>query len=113
MSFDQLTPLEPLPGGFTRGDVVWATSDLPLVKLLGGQGSKMVMVKKHTKGSILGLPDVDPTQLLASWEGRRCVSFWQIVSLSVCRTIVRILARLIVSSVRVTSIIAAMVHNQV
>ena len=28
----------------------------------------MVMVKKHTKGSILGLPEVDPTQLLVSWE---------------------------------------------
>ena len=67
-SFDQLTSQEPLPGGFTRGDVVWATSDLPLAKPLGGQGSKMVMVKKHTKGSILGLPEVDPTQLLVSWE---------------------------------------------
>ena len=67
-SFDQLTSQEPLPGGFTRGDVVWATSDLPSVKPLGGQGSKMVMVKKHTKGSILGLTEVDPTQLLVSWE---------------------------------------------
>merc|ERR1712194_808360 len=58
----------PLPGGFIRGDVVWATSDLPSVKPLGGQGSKMVMVKKHTKGSILGSTEVDPTQLLVSWE---------------------------------------------
>ena len=54
-SFDQLTSQEPLPGGFTRGDVVWATSDLPLAKPLGGH-------------SILGLPEVDPTQLLVSWE---------------------------------------------
>ena len=70
VSFDWLTSQEPLPGGFTRGDVVWATSDLPLVKPLGGQGSKMVMVKKHTKGAILGLPEADPTQLLVSWEDR-------------------------------------------
>ena len=70
VSFDQLTSQEPLPGGFTRGDVVWATSDLPLIKPLGGQGSKMVVVKKHTKGAILGLPEADSTQLLVSWEDR-------------------------------------------
>ena len=68
VSFDKLTSQEPLPGGFTRGDVVWATSDLPLIKPLGGQGSKMV--EKHTKGAILGLPEADSTQLLVSWEDR-------------------------------------------
>ena len=70
VSFDKLTSQEPLPGGFTRGDVVWATSDLPLFKPFRGQWSEMVMVKKHTKGAILGLPEADSTQLLVSWEDR-------------------------------------------
>ena len=30
----------------------------------------MVVVKKHTKGAILGLPEADSTQLLVSWEDR-------------------------------------------
>ena len=47
--------------GFTRGDV-WATCDLIVEGIL--------MVRMHTKGSLLGPKKGDPTQLLVKFEHR-------------------------------------------
>ena len=66
---DKLTSREPpLPGGFTRGDVVWATKDLSLQRL---QGGGILAVRKHTQGSITG-PSTRglPEQLEVSWKHR-------------------------------------------
>ena len=56
----------PLPGGFTRGDVVWAGCNIAIV----GQNDKdIVGVKKHTKGSLIGPSIRDPTErLVVSWS---------------------------------------------
>ena len=55
----------PLPGGFTRGDVVWAAGDLSL------NDGDIPAVKKHTKGTILGPSSLDPSERLSvSWEHR-------------------------------------------
>ena len=66
---DALTSREPpLPGGFTRGDVVWAIKDL---SLQGIQGGGILVVRKHTQGSITGPSTLGlPEQLEVSWEHR-------------------------------------------
>ena len=48
----------PLPGGFTRGAVVWAADDFYLV------GGEILAVKKHTKGCIAGPSKRDPSEWL-------------------------------------------------
>ena len=53
----------PLPGGFTRGDV-WVTADMTL------QDQDIVAVKKHTKGSLLGPSETDPTRLSVECKHR-------------------------------------------
>ena len=55
-------PAAVLPGGFVCGDV-WATKDLFV--------GKQLVVKKHSKGTLLGASPTQPTErLLVRWEQR-------------------------------------------
>ena len=57
----------PLPGGFTRGDVVWAVGDVYLTET----GGDILAVQQHTKGTIIGPSNVGPSERLrVSWEHR-------------------------------------------
>ena len=57
----------PLLGGFTRGDVVWATKDLSIQRLQGG--GKILAVRKHTQGSITGPSTLGPPEQLEAAGG--------------------------------------------
>lgn len=62
----------PLPGGFTRGDVVWAGCNIAIV----GQNDKdIVGVKKHTKGTVIGAaPDAPMEKLVVAWVDGKSLS---------------------------------------
>ena len=55
--------------GATRGDV-WATCDLVILRSRYPVVEGILMVRMHTKGSLLGPKKGDPTQLLVKFEHR-------------------------------------------